>query len=69
MEEFELNGREFVELCSLLKLLALCPSGGSAKQVIGEGRVAVDGQIESRKRCKIRAGQLVEFDGQQILVV
>ncbi len=69
MEEFDLNGREFVELCSLLKLLGLCSSGGSAKMAISEGRVSVEGQVELRKRCKIRPGQVVEFGGQQITII
>ena len=69
MEDFDLNGREFVELCNLLKLLGLCSSGGSAKMAISDGRVSVEGQVELRKRCKIRSGQVVEFDGQQITII
>jgi ribosome-associated protein len=69
MEKFDLQGREFVELNDLLKLTGMCPSGGAAKMVIGEGCVTVDGQVELRKRCKIRPGQVVEFEGQRITVV
>lgn len=69
MEEFDLQGREFVELNNLLKLVGLCPSGGSAKMVIAEGAVTVDGRVELRKRCKIRPGQIVEYAGQRISVV
>jgi len=69
MEDFDLNGREFVELCNLLKLLGLCSSGGTAKLAITEGRVIVEGQVELRKRCKLRSGQVVEFAGQQIRVI
>lgn len=68
MEEFDLGGREYVELCSLLKLTGLCSSGGTAKLMIAEGCVRVDDQVELRKRCKLRAGQVVEFEGQQITV-
>ncbi len=68
MEEFDLNGREFVELCNLLKLLGLSSSGGTAKQLIADGQVLVDGQVELRKRCKVRVGQVVEFGGQRILI-
>lgn len=68
MEEFSLNGREFVALCDLLKLTGMCPSGGIAKLLIAAGDVSVDGQVELRKRCKIRSGQVVDFDGQQISV-
>ena len=69
MEEFNLDGREFIELNNLLKLTGMCPSGGSAKMVIAAGEVTVDGQVELRKRCKIRPGQIVDFAGQQIAVV
>ena len=69
MEEFELNGREFVELCSLLKLLGLCSSGGTAKLAIAEGRVMINGQVELRKRCKVRSGQIAEFAGQRIAII
>lgn len=69
MEEFELEGREHVALCDLLKLTGLTHSGGSAKMVIAEGYVQVDGAVETRKRCKIRPGQIVEFEGRQVKVV
>jgi len=69
MEEFELQGREFVELHNLLKLTGLCSSGGTAKLMVAEGLVTVDGQVELRKRCKIRSGQMVEFEGQKIRVI
>ena len=68
MEEFSLEGREFIELNNLLKVKGLCESGGMAKAVIAEGLVRVDGNVELRKRCKIRAGQVVEFDGHTITV-
>lgn len=68
MEKFDLAGHEFVELCNLLKLTGFCPSGGIAKLVIADGLVTVDGQVELRKRCKVRAGQVVEFDGRKIVV-
>ena len=68
MEEFSLEGRDFIELNSLLKIKGLCASGGMAKAVIAEGLVRVDGEVELRKRCKIRAGQVVEFDGHTISV-
>lgn len=69
MEEFDLEDREFVELSNLLKLTGLCGSGGMAKVAISKGLVEVDGSVELRKRCKIRVGQRIEFEGAQILVV
>lgn len=69
MKEFKLNGSEFVQLCDLMKLTDMASSGAEAKHLIAEGRVKVDGQQELRKRCKIRSGQTVEFQGSQIKVV
>ena len=58
--EFELD-RDYVELKQLLKLADLVTSGGEAKAVIGDGHVTVDGEVELRKACKIRAGQQVQL--------
>jgi ribosome-associated protein len=66
---WELAGREFVALCDLLKLARLCESGGVAKHVIAEGQVEVDGQVELRKRCKIRPGQVVKYKGMSVKVL
>ncbi|MFA5353605.1 MAG: RNA-binding S4 domain-containing protein [Thermodesulfovibrionales bacterium] len=68
MEEFRLESDEYIELHSLLKVTGLCGSGGEAKTLISEGMVKVDGSVELRKRCKIRRGQAVEFQGRQIVV-
>ena len=68
MLEFELAGHDYIELHSLLKVTGLSESGGVAKLLIADGLVQVDGEVETRKRCKIRAGQIVDFGGQQISV-
>lgn len=60
---------EYIELCSLLKATHLVMSGGEGKEVVAQGLVTVDGQQELRKRCKIRSGQQVEFEGNVIEVV
>jgi ribosome-associated protein len=62
MEEFNLGNNEFIELNNLLKVMGLCDSGGIAKTLIAEGRVRVNGNVELRKRYKVRKGQLVEFE-------
>jgi len=68
MSEFYLAGNEFIELNNLLKVTGLCDSGGMAKMLIADGLVTVDAVVETRKRCKIRAGQIVTFQGQTIEV-
>ena len=69
MIEFELAEHDYIELHSLLKVTSLCESGGVAKLLIAEGLVHVDGEVETRKRCKIRAGQIVTFNDRQISVI
>jgi ribosome-associated protein len=64
---FQLNG-EYVELCNLLKLAGIADSGGHGKQLVAAGEVKVDGQPESRKTAKIRAGQIVECRGATLRV-
>ena len=66
--EFSLN-REFVQLNQLLKLTGLCDSGGSGKALVAGGSVAVDGNTELRKTCKIRVGQVVTLGDVEISVV
>ncbi len=65
--DFELNG-EYVELNQLLKLVGICDSGGAGKMLVASGVVSVDGQVELRKTCKVRAGQVVTLDGVRIHV-
>ena len=65
--EFKLSA-EFIELNQLLKLVGLCASGGAGKVLVASGGVRVDGQIELRKTCKIRAGQIVSFGKSRITV-
>ena len=65
--DFELD-REFVELNQLLKLAGLCDSGGMGKAIVASGAVTVDGEVELRKTCKIRAGQVVRLEDFEIRV-
>jgi ribosome-associated protein len=68
METFDLESHEYIALNDLLKVEGLCENGGMAKAVIADGLVKVDGEVEVRKRCKIRSGQMVEFSGNKITI-
>jgi len=68
IQSFRLQG-EFIELNVLLKLLALAPSGGAAKALIGAGAVSVDGEVEARVRRKLRAGHVVRVADAEIRIV
>lgn len=69
MSQFSLQGRPYITLNNLLKVEALVESGAVAKQVISEGMVKVDGEVELRKRCKIITGQKIEFGGAGIEII
>ncbi len=64
---FELRG-EYIELCNLLKLAGIANSGGQGKLMVSDGIVKVDGNVETRRTAKIRAGQVVECLGETIMV-
>lgn len=66
--EFHLQG-EYVELNQLLKLVGICDSGGAGKMLVASGDVSVDGKVELRKTCKIRAGQIVALADIRIRVL
>jgi len=66
--EFQLNS-EYVELNQLLKLVGVCDSGGAGKALVAAGEVSVDGQVELRKTCKVRAGLVVTLGDIRITVV
>lgn len=65
--EFVLQG-EYVELNQLLKLAGVCDSGGAGKRLVAADQVQVDGQLESRKTAKIRAGQVITCGDVRIAV-
>lgn len=66
--DFELNG-EFIELNQLLKLAGICDSGGAGKMMVANGEVSVDGHLELRKTCKVRAGSVVTLGDVKITVI
>ncbi len=60
---------DYIQLDQLLKAANLVTSGGEAHAAVEAGQVKVDGKPEQRKRAKLRPGQRVSFDGQQIVLV
>ena len=57
-----------IELCQFIKFGGLTGSGGEAKQAISDGRVSLNGVVETQKRKKLLAGDKVNFDGKIIIV-
>ncbi len=74
-EEIEVEALEVevsaqpIELYKVLKIANLVSGGGEAKYAISEGYVAVNSEIELRKRCKIYDGDVIEFNGEYFVVI
>ncbi len=58
----------YIELDNLMKSLGWVEHGAAAKAAIREGVVQVNGEVESRVRRKLRAGDRVLFGGQEAVV-
>lgn len=58
----------YIKLDQFLKWQGLTESGGTAKIVIGEGAVQVNGEVETRRGRKLRDGDRVTL-GEVTLVV
>ena len=59
---------ETLSLNDALKLSGLAETGGQAKLLIQSGQVKVNGEVETRRKRKIRAGDVIEVDGEEFEV-
>lgn len=67
MQTFILES-EYIPLIQLLKATRIAQSGGEAQMLVEEGLVKVNGNTESRKRAKLRPGDIVEFENKKVLI-
>ncbi|RKS20816.1 ribosome-associated protein [Arthrobacter sp. AG1021] len=68
-EAFELEIRdESIRLGQLLKLANLAEDGIHAKELISEGEVTVNGQVETRRGAQIRQDDVVCVNGECVKV-
>jgi ribosome-associated protein len=67
MIEFELQG-DHIPMIQLLKATNLVGTGGEAQIVVSEGLVKYNGEVDYRKRLKVRKGDKVEFDKHTIII-
>lgn len=67
MEEIFIKD-EFIKLGQALKLAGLANSGVEAKFMIEDGIVTVNGETELRRGKKIRPGDIIGLEGQQVKV-
>ncbi len=66
--EFKLK-TPYIELIKLLKVCGIAESGADAKMMVEEELVKVNGEIELRKRYKVRTKDKIEANGMEIIVV
>jgi ribosome-associated protein len=67
MRQVDIN-KEPVELFKILKFEGIVSSGGQAKLVISDGQVTVNGEVETRKRRKIVAGDIIVFAEEELQI-
>ena len=58
----------FIQLDQFLKVMNLVATGGQAKAMIQGGFVEVNGETETRRKKKLRHGDIVNFEGQELQV-
>ena len=67
--KYELKEKDYIELFKLIKSMDLAESGGQAKMFIDDGQIFVNGNIEQRKRAKVRKGDIVRVFDNDIEIV
>ena len=69
MEKIKLRETdEFIKLGQALKAAGLVESGVEAKEVIQDGMVTVNGEIDTRRGRKLYPGDIASFEGQEIKI-
>lgn len=61
-------GNEYIKLDQFLKLAQIAETGGEAKHLILSGEIMVNGTIETRRGRKLYHGDVVVFDGEEMVV-
>lgn len=61
-------GDEFIKLGQALKAAGLVENGGQAKDIIQEGEVKVNGEVDTRRGRKLYDGDIVDFGSEQIKI-
>jgi ribosome-associated protein len=61
-------GGEMIRLGQFLKYSGLLDSGGDAKEVVIDGYVTVNGEVDRRRGRQLHDGDLVTFEGRTVRV-
>lgn len=68
MKEFKLT-EEYIELIRLIKYLRWSESGGHAKEIVDAGLVIRNGEVEYRKRAKLRKGDVIQVEDKTVKII
>ncbi|MFB2119762.1 RNA-binding S4 domain-containing protein [Parapedobacter sp. 2B3] len=68
MDTYQIKG-EYIQLIQLLKVLNWVEHGGEAQAIVSAGQVRCNGEVDYRKRLKVRPGDTVEFDGKRVHII
>ena len=61
-------GGDTIRLGQFLKFAGLLDSGGEVKEVIAEGHVLVNGEVDVRRGRQLTVGDVVTIDGRRLRV-
>ena len=67
MQTFKIK-EEYIHLNQLIKAMGWVENGADANAAIDSSLVKVNGEIEHRKRNKLRPGDSVEFNKQKVVI-
>ena len=59
---------EFIKLGQVLKAAGLVENGGEAKEAVQAGEVKINGEVETRRGRKCVPGDVIEFNGESVLI-
>lgn len=59
---------EFIKLGQALKAAGLVESGVDAKFAVQDGKVKVNGEVEYQRGKKLHGGDIVSYNGQDIVI-
>ena len=68
MTEIKLR-EDYIKLGQALKAAGLVDSGMTAKIVIQDGEVKVNGEVDTRRGRKLVGGDIVEYQGESIQII
>ena len=68
MIEIAIN-TEFIKLDQFMKFAGMVYTGGDAKGFIQDGEVKVNGEVCTQRGKKLRAGDVISFNGDDFVVV